>query len=132
MASYMQYGLVDPPLDNFPSALEFKNGKHKALYDAFRLPIFLPSSSTRPGRSLEVWGCARPAHLGSGNVAIQFQRGSHGAFKTVKTLTVSVDANSRGYFDVGVAFPASGSVRLAWTDTSGTTYHSRTQKISVR
>jgi hypothetical protein len=132
MASYMQYGLVDPPLGNFPSALEFANGKHKALYDAFRLPLFLPSSSSRRGRSLEVWGCARPAHLGSGKVAIQFQRGSHGTFKTVKTVTVSVSANSRGYFDVRVAFPASGSVRLAWSDTSGTTYHSRTQQISVR
>src|ERR1700720_4483981 len=107
----MQSGLVDPPLDNFPSALEFKNGQHKALYDAFRLPVFLPSSSTRRGRSLEVWGCARPAHLGSGKVEIQFQRGSHGAFTTVKTVTVSVSPTSRGYFDVRIAFPASGSVR---------------------
>ena len=43
---------------------------------------------------------------------IQYQRGSHGAFKTLRTVTIS---SPRGYFDLHMRFPASGSVRLAWT-----------------
>jgi hypothetical protein len=45
-------------------------------------------------------------------VQIQFQRGSRGAFRTLRTVTIG---NPRGYFDLRVTFPASGSVRLAWT-----------------
>jgi hypothetical protein len=130
LKSYSQYLLVDPPAGNFGSGLVFINGQHKPGYDAYRLPIMLPSTSTHKGHSLEVWGCARPAHLLSGpqRVAIEFQSGSHGSFQTVKTVTVT---NSRGYFDVRQVFAGSGSVRLTWSSPSGT-FHSRTQKISVR
>ena len=129
--SYMQYLLVDPPLGNFASGLESSNGKPKPGYDAYRLPIFLPVTSTRRGRALEVWGCARPAHVASGSqsVEIQFQAGSHGAFKTVRTVAIS---NHRGYFDVRQTFTGSGSARLAWTYPNGATVHSRTQRITVR
>ena len=37
------------------------NGKAKPGYAAYRLPLLLPVTSTRRGRSLEVWGCVRPA-----------------------------------------------------------------------
>lgn len=129
LVTYMQYGLVDPPGGNFPSGLEDKNGRPKATFDAFRLPLFLPVTSTRHGRSLEVWGAVRPAHNFSGlrHGLIQFQRGSHGSFTTLASVPIR---NSRGYFDVRIKFPASGSVRLAWTD-AGTALSSRTQKISI-
>jgi hypothetical protein len=64
-----------------------------------------------------VWGCARPAHYARADtgssqlVQIQFQRGSKGAFKTLRTVTVS---NPHGYFDLRMRFPGSGTVRLAW------------------
>jgi hypothetical protein len=61
-------------------------------------------------------------------VAIRLQPGSRGSFQTVKTVTVT---SSRGYFDVRVVFPSSGSVRLTWSSPTGT-FHSRTVKISVR
>ena len=128
--TYMQYGLIDPPLGNFPSALEDKNGHPKATYYAFRMPLYMPSTSARHGRSLEVWGGARPAHFvpGKQQVQIQYQRGSRGVFTTVKTVTV----NSTGYFDVRVTFPASGSVRTKWfSPPSAGNIYSRTQKISV-
>ena len=108
------------------------------------MPLYLPVTTAHQGRSLELWGCVRPAHYfvaDSGlpqTVEIQFQRGSRGAFKTVKTLRVT---DPRGYFDLRLAFPASGSVRLAWsypttdpflpTSELGLTVYSRTQKIRL-
>jgi hypothetical protein len=131
VGSYAQYLLVDPPLGNFASGLELPNGKRKVTFDAYRLPVLLPVTSTRRGRALEVWGCARPAHVqtGSQQVQIQFRSGSHGAFKTVRTVAIR---NRRGYFDVQQTFAASGSVRLAWRYPAGATIHSRTVGITVR
>ena len=69
------------------------------------------------------------------SVQIQFQAGGKGAFTTVDTVPIR---NSRGYFDVHVAFPSSGTVRLAWTYPtgdpllSGGTVFSRSVKITVR
>jgi hypothetical protein len=133
VASYMQYLLKDPP-GVFHAGLLFHNGSRKATYDAFRLPLYLPVSTTRHGRAVEVWGCVRPAHFAiidtgaSQQAQIQFQAGSHGAFTTLKSVSVS----GRGYFDVRVTFPGSGSVRLAWfSPLEGRTVVSRTQTITV-
>ena len=92
----------------------------------------------------------RPAHfarLDTGGTLqqakIQFQRGSRGAFTTLRTVTVT---NARGYIDLRVTFPASGSVRLAWSyptteelpsssptmPIAGQTVYSRTQKLTVK
>ncbi len=156
IASTMQYLLYDPnprlapEYGGFASGLIFYGGKRKPGYDAYRLPLFLPTTTARSrGQSLEVWGCVRPAHyaqLDSGatqQVQIQFQRGSRGAFTTSRTVTIS---SSRGYFDLHMAFPASGSVRLAWTypksdpllgpgqvsPSEGATVYSRTARVTVK
>ena len=74
---------------------------------------------------------------------IQFQRNSHGAFSTLRTVTVN---SSRGYFDVHMKFPASGSVRLAWSypkddpllragevkPPESVTVYSRTARVTVK
>ena len=58
-----------------------------------------------------------------------------GAFTTVDTVAIS---NAHGYFDVHLAFPGSGTVRLAWTYPtgdpllSGGTVFSRSVKITVK
>ena len=148
VATSMQFLLEDPnPRVNVPEfggfadGLEYFGGKHKPAYNAYRMPLYLPSTQAARGRSLEVWGAIRPAHFAqldthtAQQAQIQFQRGSRGAFETIKTVTIT---NPRGYFDVKVTFPASGSVRLAWTGPVDTTpsdttpLNSRTQKITVR
>ena len=126
IANSMQFLLYDPnPTKNVPeyggfaSGLIFYGGARKPGYNAYRLPLFLPVTSVKRGRSVEVWGCLRPAHFARldsagtpQQVQIQFQRGSSGAFTTLRTVTVT---NTRGYFDLHMTFPASGSVRLAWS-----------------
>lgn len=135
VASFSQYLLRDSPTGFFASGLELANGTPTLLLSAYRMPLFLPVSSTKRGRKVQVWGAVRPAHFAAltshrtQRVSIQFQAGSRGAFKTVSTATIR---NVRGYFDVKVKFPRSGSVRLAWTDPTGHTDFSRTTRIKVR
>ena len=126
ISSYDQYLLLDPSSGSFASGLLFFNGAHKPGFGAYQMPLFLPTTSTRKGRGIEVWGSARPAHFASGrqSVSIQFRAGSRGAFKTLKTVKLT---NKRGYFDVHMSFPSSGQVRTAWSGLL-----SRTQSIKVR
>jgi hypothetical protein len=140
--SYSQYGLIDqPPPATFDTGLLNPNGTPKPGYAAYRMPLYLPSTSTRKGRKLEVWGGVRPASyakLDTGkaqSVLVQFQPGSKGGFTTVDTVTIT---NSHGYFDTHLAFPSSGTVRLAWTYPTGDpllgggTVFSRSVKITVK
>jgi hypothetical protein len=156
IASTMQYLLYDPnprqapEFGGFASGLIFYNGTRKPAYDAYRLPLFLPSQTARSSRqSLEVWGCVRPAQyarLDTGTpqqVQIQYQPRSRGAFTTRRTVTIN---SSRGYFDLHMTFPASGSVRLAWSypkddemlsqdkvePPEGATVYSRTVRVTVK
>jgi hypothetical protein len=126
ISSYDQYLLVDPPGGSFASGLMTAGGRPKPSFVAYRMPLFLPSTSTRRGRRLEVWGCARPAHFARGpqQVSIEFRSGSKGAFKTLKKVTIT---NKRGYFDVKMTFPSSGQVKINWQG-----FTSRTQSIRIR
>ena len=120
IASTMQYLLYDPtPSSNgFDSGILFYNGKPKADFYAYQLPLYLPHASMRRGRKVEVWGCARAAPFMAKDTGvrqtaqIQFQRASRGAFKPIKTVRIT---SSRGYFDLGMKFPGSGTIRLAYT-----------------
>jgi hypothetical protein len=126
IASTMQYLLSDPSFGpgfagegGFASGLEFSNGRAKPGYAAYRLPLYLPVTSARRGRALEVWGCVRPSRyvlFDTGEpqtAAIQFARSPSTRFTTVQTVTVRDPDNC--YFDVRVKFPGSGLVRLAYT-----------------
>jgi hypothetical protein len=147
VAQYLLYDAPGPPgqpdESTFSSGLATDTGVPKADYPAFRLPLYLPLTSTGHGRSLEVWGQLRPApfaeHDGRSarQVQIQFQAGSGGAWTTLRTVTI---ANPAGYFEVPVTFPKSGSVRLQWTypagygflpSTTSATVTSRIQAITV-
>jgi hypothetical protein len=113
----------------------FYSGVRKPSYDAYRLPLFLPQSTTRRGRRIEVWGCVRPARyarLDTGaaqSVQIQFAKTSSGSFATLQAVPLT---DPRGYFDVRMKLSASGSLRLAWSDPSGTTLYSRVQRVTVK
>ena len=144
----MQYLLQDPITANittFASGLEFANGHHKPAYNAYRMPLYLPVTTTRRGRALEVWGSVRPAHyaqLDTGqpqSVNVEFQQGSRGPFRMLASIPIT---SAGGYVDQQLTFPASGSVRLAWTyptadlsfppEAPGVTVHSRTVRITIR
>lgn len=147
--SFMQYLLSDPlpavkstAYGGFASGLLTFSGAQKPTFGAWRLPLYLPAQSGRSGRSLEVWGCARPARYASmdtggapQSVSIQFQRGGRGTFTTLKAVSIT---GSGGYFDTHVLFPASGTVRLSWTypanDTMlgpGATVYSRYVRVTI-
>ncbi len=111
VASYDQYLLEDPPgRYPFSSGLETAHGKKKPTYNAFRMPIYLPKTSFSHRQAVTVWGEARPARYGKGaqTVAIQFQAGGRGPWKTVRTVRSST------YFSVKQRFGRSGDVRIAY------------------
>jgi hypothetical protein len=109
-------------------------GKPKPGFFAYRMPIFLPATTTAAAHPLEVWGCARPAPDARGRthkpqqVQIQFRPTSGGSFKTVQTVTL---ARRSCYFDVRTTFSGSGSVRLTWSYPHGPTIFSRTVDVTV-
>ncbi len=154
IATTMQYLLYDPSpgpsvfgTGGFATGLVFPDGKLKATFYAYRMPIFLPVSRTARGQAIEVWGCLRPAryaYLDTGRaqyVLIQFRASSLGPFRTIKTIQIT---DARGYFDARVKLPATGSVRLQWSYPPAdrrlrdpltprqTTVHSRVVDVTVR
>ncbi len=154
LATTMQYLLSDPAPGpsvfgngGFATGLIFHSGVPKATFAAYRMPIFLPVTSTGPSNPLEVWGAVRPAHYASLDthraqyVQIQLRTGSSGPFRTIKTVPIT---DPGGYFDVTVRFPASGTVRLRWSYPPGdqrlldpvapqdTTIYSREVQVTIR
>jgi len=135
VSSYDQYQLIDTVRGNFPSALRFSNGTRKATYAAYRLPIYLPTTTLTKGQPAEVWGCVRPARFAridtriEQRVRIQFKPASGGAFATVRTVPLT---DAYGYFDVRESFASNGIVRLAWSYPRGPTIFSREVFITVR
>ena len=136
VASWDQYLLVDPPPpSNFDTGLEFANETAKEpMYDAFRMPLYLPHPSGKAGQPIEVWGDVRPAHYaildhkGPQVVSVQFQPASGGGWKTIQSVTIT---DSYGYFDVKVKFPSSGSVRLTWAYPGAEAVHSRIAPVTI-
>jgi hypothetical protein len=144
--STAQYLLRDPvprlasnDYGGFASGLLTFGGRPKPAYAAFRLPLYMPVTKAARGRSLEVWGAARPAPIADPvghdpeTVEIQLQSNSRGPFETVRTVSIT---NARGYFDVRVPFRSSGRVRLAWSYppasySPATTVYSRLVQITL-
>ena len=149
VASTMQYLLYDPPLfpvlpgdGGFTSGLLFAGGRPKPAYASYRLPLYLPVTSTRPGHAAEVWGCVRPARYaildtGQPQVAqIQFAPRAGGGYRAL--LTVLVRDPDNCYFDLRIRLPGSGTVRVAYTYPSGAlglggkTVYSRSVAVTLR
>jgi hypothetical protein len=135
--SYDQYLLDDPAAgsgSDFDTGLRFADGTPKPTLAAYRMPLWLPITSGSTGKSLEVWGCARPApnvQRQTGRpqrVQVQFESAPGAPFKTLRT--VALTAAGGCYFDIDVNFPTSGVVRLAW-DGSGIVRYSRVQAITL-
>ena len=140
VVSWDQYLLADPQTgaSSFDTGLEFYGGKHKALYDAFRLPVYLPSESGTKDHALEVWGCVRPVHFvlmrphAPQTAQVQFKPATGGPFKTIARVPLT---DPYGYFDTHVTFPGSGLVRISWSyprRSGGGQIHSRTVRVTIR
>jgi hypothetical protein len=128
--TFDQYLLYDPERPTrgndwggFASGLLTWTGAQKATYYAWRLPLYMPTTTARSGHSLEVWGCVRPAPFGVLDTGepqtgqIQFAAGSSSQFTTIQTVTIG--RGDSCYFDVQVTFPSSGNVRLVYTYPPG-------------
>jgi hypothetical protein len=122
--SFSQYLLEDPnPTEGTPeyggfaSGLVSFRGGPKPAYDAWRLPIFLPSTSARAGRPLWVWGCVRAAWYAFQDThqpqraSIEFQPRGSARLTTLRTIVAD---GPSCYFNVPVRIPASGTVRLLY------------------
>jgi hypothetical protein len=145
VASYDQYLITDPvptpfnPTPGFNTGLFTSSGQPKATLSAFRLPVWLPSTTIKAGTRTEVWGGARPVTVtpvSTPTVEIQMQKGGHGDWTTIQTVRAS---NTTGYFDIHPKLPYSGNLRLAYTypqsqpflptDVAGSTIVGRTVKV---
>jgi hypothetical protein len=133
--SYDQYLVNDPSTpDGFTTGLKSYAGKPKVTLAAYRMPLYLPVSSTAKGHPLVVWGQVRPAPDAAAqthrpqSVQIQFRSGSGGAFKTVQQVKLT---NPHGYFDVHQTFAATGQVRLRWTPPGGAPIFSRVAPVTL-
>src|SRR5207248_10086653 len=76
----------------FQTGLLFANGSQKPSYDAYRIPIWLPSSKHAHAT---IWGELRPAdHSKSQVAALQFQRRGSSTWSTVRQVQT---ANREGF-----------------------------------
>jgi hypothetical protein len=135
--SYDQYLLTDPPptgSSQFDTGIAFYNNQPKPkVYDAYRMPLYMPVRHVSAGQPLEVWGCVRPAPAARRKtdrpqeVEIQLQRPGENLFTTVQVVRLH---RRSCYFDVAVKFPAAGLVRLQWTDPQGSVMVSRTVTLA--
>jgi hypothetical protein len=125
IANAMQYLLYDPnptvgvaETGGFASGLVRYDGMPQANYFAYRMPVFMPYTTTRRGRALLVWGDVRPAPYavadgdGPQYVQIQWAPRGGGSWRTLRTLRIT---DPHGYFTTWMTFPGTGWVRTAWT-----------------
>jgi hypothetical protein len=123
-----QFLLVDsgaPIGTTFQSGLRTRQGTRKPAYDAYALPVWLPSPKVRSGRKLTVWGLARAAPNDRRvQVSIQVRlRAGHPWQRVARRATTG----TRGYLSTSVRVRRSGELRLAWNG-----HHSRVARFTVR
>jgi hypothetical protein len=127
--SFSQFLLQDQtppstgPYKFWSAGLFTYTGKPKITYSAWRLPLYLPVTSTKRGHTLEVWGCVRPATYAIADTGqpqqaeLEFEPASSSTWSTLATITLR--SKTSCYFDRRVKFPSSGTVRLTWTYPPG-------------
>jgi len=111
----------------FQTGLEFLGGAHKPSFDAYRLPIYVPSPAFHSGGSLFVWAMLRPAPNDTVQHAqIQWSSGE-GDYRTIASVSTS---DPSGFLTANVKPPGSGSVRVQWVSPAGAALNSRS--VAVR
>jgi hypothetical protein len=110
--------------NEFQSGLLFRNQRPKPAFGSFAHPLVPSTTRPRRGRSVSLWGQARPG--ARHQVSIEYRSGSRGAFREV----AEVRTDARGYFRKSVR-ARTGQYRYRYTDgtVSGT---SRTVTLRTR
>jgi hypothetical protein len=108
------------------TGLEFTNGTPKPAYDAYRIPVWVPS--THRSSRLMIWGQLRPANHGELQTGvIEFRRRAGERWKSVRVVQT---ANPRGFFIAHVSIRSAGMIRVALFDPHGDDVdYSRTVRI---
>ena len=122
-----QFPLRDgtPVASTFQSGLRTAKGVRKPAYEAYALPVWLPSPRVQTGHKLKVWGLVRAAPNGRrAQVSIQVRRAGSHAWTRVATRS---SQGPRGYLTANVPVASSGDLRLVWNG-----HHSRAASFTVR
>jgi hypothetical protein len=132
-----QFELVDEPIphtqmgsrahwSSFQTGLEYAAGTAKPAFAAYQLPIWVPNAVYGP--NVTVWGQLRPVLQASLQSAeLEFRPAGVSTWTQIHQIQTT---NPEGFFNVRVALPSPGAVRLTWTDPpAGPVYHSRVAQI---
>jgi Cellulase (glycosyl hydrolase family 5) len=122
-----QFPLNDgtPVGSTFQSGLRTAKGDRKPAYEAYALPVWLPSPRISAGAKLRVWGLVRAAPNGRrAQVSIQVRRRGSRTWTRVARRSTQ---GPRGYLTANVSVPGSGDLRLVWNG-----HHSRAARFIVR
>lgn len=155
IGSFDQYELEDPsppatgPYESWSAGLFTYADKPKATWNAWRLPVYMPVTSTTPGHSLEVWGCVRPAGYAIADTGLaqtaelQFAPSGSSTYTDIGS-PITITSKTNCYFDVHLKFPSSGTLRLTWqyplndpllgdyTTPDSATVDSRSVKVTIK
>ncbi len=96
--------------DTFQTGLEYVSGRHKPAYAAYRMPIWIPTTTVRRGARLFVWGQLRPARR-TATASIQWAPRHGGRYRTIARVRTR---NRRHFVTARVRLGASGFVRIRW------------------
>ncbi|HEX7300672.1 MAG TPA: hypothetical protein VF257_16860 [Solirubrobacteraceae bacterium] len=114
-----------PVATTFQSGLRTAAGQPKPAYDAYALPLWLPSARVRAGQALAVWGLARAApNNRRAQISIQVRRRGSQTWVPVARRPTS---GPRGYLSTTVRVHSSGDLRLVWNG-----HRSRVASFTVR
>ncbi|MGI8411719.1 MAG: hypothetical protein ACR2LV_03230 [Solirubrobacteraceae bacterium] len=137
MAQFLLYdALPDPRFtpqefgywDTFQTGLLYADGKPKPAYDAYRMPIWIPSPRIHRGGRMFIWGQLRgAAHNVTQRADIQW-RPAGGAFRTIAVVSTR---NRVDFLTSTVRLRASGEVRIAWRSPSSGVLTSRSVAVRV-
>ncbi|HKE78818.1 MAG TPA: hypothetical protein VKB54_05890 [Solirubrobacteraceae bacterium] len=109
---------------SFQSGLRTAGGAPKPAYDAYALPVWLPSDRIRAGKSLRVWGLVRAAPNNRRvQVSIQVRRRRGAPWQRVARRATT---GTRDYLSTSVRVQRSGQLRLVWNGR-----HSRAASFTV-
>jgi hypothetical protein len=115
----------------FQTGLLTNGGRPKRAFGAYQRPIHVTPNRTSRGRAVRVFGMKRNARHGVTLVAtVQYRRRGTRVYTALRRV---VTRNERGYANTRVRVPATGDVRIAWSEEGrrGVT-HSRAFRVTVR